>query len=96
MFAELRELLRSGAIRRHQLGPKYILTLASSSYHFSGHPASYEIGSLWKSRQRCHYLCGVSRIFAIHLSVTWDLILKMNLLFIQFRKFKKMNIHNEK
>ena len=26
MFAELRELLRSGAIRRHQLGPKYILT----------------------------------------------------------------------
>ena len=26
MFAELRELLRSGAIRRHQLGPKYLLT----------------------------------------------------------------------
>ena len=29
MFAELRELLRSGAIRRHQLGAKYLLTLAS-------------------------------------------------------------------
>ena len=26
MFAELRELLRSGAIRRHQLGSKGILT----------------------------------------------------------------------
>ncbi len=26
MFAELRELLRSGAIRRHQLGAKGILT----------------------------------------------------------------------
>ena len=26
MFAELRELLRSGAIRRHQLGSKYLLT----------------------------------------------------------------------
>ena len=25
MFVELRELLRSGAIRRHQLGSKYIL-----------------------------------------------------------------------
>ena len=25
MFAELRELLRSGAIRRHQLGSKYLL-----------------------------------------------------------------------
>ena len=25
MFAELRELLRSGAIRRHQLGLKYLL-----------------------------------------------------------------------
>ena len=24
MFAELRELLRSGAIRRHQLGAKYL------------------------------------------------------------------------
>ena len=24
MFAELRELLRSGAIRRHQLGTKYL------------------------------------------------------------------------
>ena len=26
MFAELRELLRSGAIRRHQLGGQYLLT----------------------------------------------------------------------
>ena len=29
MFAELRELLRSGAIRRHQLGAKYLLTPTS-------------------------------------------------------------------
>ena len=30
MFAELRELLRSGAIRRHQLGAKYLLTPTAS------------------------------------------------------------------
>ena len=30
MFAELRELLRSGAIRRHQLGAKDLLTPTSS------------------------------------------------------------------
>ena len=29
MFAELRELLRSGAIRKHQLGAKYFLPLIS-------------------------------------------------------------------
>ena len=33
MFAELRELLRSGAIRKHQLGAKYLLTLVSSYHH---------------------------------------------------------------
>ena len=33
MFAELRELLRSGAIRRHQLGAKDLLT--STSYDMS-------------------------------------------------------------
>ena len=31
MFAELRELLRSGAIRRHQLGAKYLL-IPTSQY----------------------------------------------------------------
>ena len=34
MFAELRELLRSGAIRRHQLGKKYLLTPTSYD-HFT-------------------------------------------------------------
>ena len=29
MFVELRELLRSGAIRRHQLGSKYLFTATS-------------------------------------------------------------------
>ena len=34
MFAELRKLLRSGAIRRHQLWAKYLFTLVSSVFQY--------------------------------------------------------------
>ena len=40
MFAELRELLRSGAIRRHQFGSKGILTLR------------YTVIQIWRMRQQ--------------------------------------------
>ena len=55
-----------------------LLTLASSSYHFSWHLASKSNGNSYTFINE-------------HIATK-----KMNLLFAQFRKFKKMNIHNEK
>ena len=45
MFAELRELLRSGAIRRHQLGTKYLLI-----------PTSYYETKIKKRQKTAAYL----------------------------------------
>ena len=46
MFAELRELLCSGAIRRHQLGAKYLLPPTSFDLWLLFHS-----GNRWKKRQ---------------------------------------------
>ena len=54
MFAELRELLRSGAIRRHQLGAKDILT-----------PMIHGLLRICKSINHIYYALSFRQIFTI-------------------------------
>ena len=61
MFAELRELLRSGAIRRHQLGPKGQKAVHACMIRLLNlGPAKHEKVAIYVVNQRISNVCRIA------------------------------------